>query len=365
MENLEVKQFKNIYKNKKVLITGHNGFKGSWLLFWLNELGAYTYGVSDLRKHQNSFHSSKISDHSNSFYFNICNYSKTEKLIKNIKPDIIFHLAAQPYVLSSFENPYYTFYNNFLSTLNILDIYKNIKFKSKLLVVTSDKVYENNNKNRPFKEIDRLGGIDPYSSSKSICENMFNSYNKTFLSIKRNKGVASVRAGNVIGGGDWGNNRIIPDFIKSIVNKKKLLIRSPNSIRPWQYILDCLAGYLLIGQNLLEGSTSINNSWNLGPKNSSNITVEELVNKCQKIWKNGNIEISQLNKYKESKYLKLDISKSKKSLGWKPTYNINDSVSDTINWYKSYFQNGDVKTKDQLYKYFKISLNQRARWILN
>ena len=365
MESLEVKQFKNIYFKKKVLITGHNGFKGSWLNLWLKNLGAVTYGISDLKNHQNSFHFDLISNHLNNFYFDLCNYSKTEKVINKIKPDIIFHLAAQPYVLTSLQEPHKTLYNNFLSTLNILEIYRNLKFHSKLVLVTSDKVYENKNSNIPFNENDRLGGLDPYSCSKSVCENIIKSYEHSFFSIMKKKGVASVRAGNVIGGGDWGSNRIIPDYIKSIVNKKKLSVRSPESIRPWQYILDCLSGYLLVGQYLLEGKNLINCSWNFGPKKNSDITVRYLIKKCNHIWSNKKVTFFNKNKFNESKFLKLSISKSKKQLGWKPIYDIDKSVFDTINWYKSFFLDNQVKTNEQLNKYFQLAINKKTTWISN
>ena len=246
---MKLKQF---YKNKKVFITGHTGFKGSWLTSCLLNFGAKVMGFSKKDEKISSY--KKICYHQkvNNIYSDILNYKLLKKSITKFKPDIIIHLAAQSLVSESYKNPYQTIETNVMGTLNIINISRSIKSLKSLVVITSDKCYLNKEFKKGYKESDTLGGDDPYSASKASAEHVFNAYAKSFLNYQRKFGFASARAGNVIGGGDWSKDRLIPDSIKSIINKKKLIIRNPNSTRPWQHVLEPVSGYLLLAKKLYE-----------------------------------------------------------------------------------------------------------------
>ena len=272
--------FKNLFKNKKVLITGHTGFKGSWLGLWLNILGAKIIGVSKDIPTNPSHFSLKNNFYYKDLRFNLKNFSKISNLIGVEKPDFIFHLAAQPIVLKSYENPYETYFSNSVGTLNILESLRLSNHPCSAVLITSDKCYENLNKNIQYKETDRLGGIDPYSSSKASAELMIRSYCKAFFSKPNSKvRLASARAGNVMGGGDWAVNRIVPDCMRSWSKNKKVTLRSPKSTRPWQHVLEPLCGYLTLTAKLNLNKKLIGESFNFGPKANNSYSVEELVSK--------------------------------------------------------------------------------------
>ena len=241
---------KKFYKNKKVLVTGATGFKGAWLCYWLNLLGAKVYGVGyNPNKNKNLFYSLKLEKKIKLKLFDIRDKNKVKNFITLIKPQIIFHLAAQPLILESYKKPYLTYTVNSLGTLNVLETVRGIDSVGSLICITSDKCYESNYSTKGFKEKDRLGGKDPYSGSKATAEIMIHSYFESFYKSKK-CGLASARAGNVIGGGDWSENRLIPDTIISIIKKKTIYIRNPNFNRPWQHVLEPLYGYLLLGEKL-------------------------------------------------------------------------------------------------------------------
>ena len=263
------------YKGKRILITGATGFKGAWLCAWLLNLGSIIKGVGfSPNSNQKLFHSLDLAKKVNLTLFDIRDKKKLEKIIKNFKPSIIFHLAAQPLVSESYKNPYQTFDINFRGTLNIIDISMKYKFVKSIISVTSDKCYENLNKIKKYNEKDRLGGIDPYSASKASAELLIRSYRKSFY---HNVGISSVRAGNVIGGGDWSKNRLIPDSVRYINKNLKIRLRNPNYNRPWQFVLEPLKGYLILAKKQYEQPKRFSSSWNFGPKSNNFKSVKNVV----------------------------------------------------------------------------------------
>jgi CDP-glucose 4,6-dehydratase len=353
-----IKSLKKFWNNKKVFLTGHTGFKGAWLSIFLKILGAKVTGYSLKPNQQTNFFDlaniKNFIDHS--IIGDIRDYSKLKKSIYKCSPDFVVHMAAQSLVRHSYENPKYTYEVNTLGTVNILDILNELNFIKAGLIITTDKVYLNKNKNLFFREQDRLGGVDPYSSSKACAELVVNSYINSFLKNKKIF-VASVRAGNVIGGGDFSKDRIIPDYFRSFKDKK-IVLRSPNSIRPWQHVLDPLYGYLLLLMKLYQKKEYEDYSWNFGPKRSNNKSVLNVVHKLNGHF-NNSIKIIKKpilsKKYYESSVLMLDSTKARKTLGWEPRYDLKESLILVANWYKSFLQKKDLLaiSKKQINSYFK------------
>ena len=340
MENL-----RKFWKKKKVLITGHTGFKGSWLSIILNLLNSQIYGYSLAPEKNSLFIKSKIKNYlTKNSYGDINNLGKLEKFIKKIKPEIIFHMAAQPLVLDSYKDPLNTFSTNVLGTVNLLEIIKKTNSIKSVVIVTTDKVYKIDNKNKAYSETDELGGYDPYSSSKVCAEIVVNSYVQSFFSETKLKNkVATARAGNVIGGGDFAKNRLVPDILNAINNKKKLIIRNPMQIRPWQHVLDPLMGYLLLAQKQYNGKVrSLNNSWNFGPDKRNFKKVIEIVKFIKKKTK-LEYKIKKNKKYKETEILKLNSFKTKKILGWFTKLSINEALNKTIEWNNLVIKGKSVK----------------------
>ena len=316
------------YKNKKILITGNTGFKGSWLSLILFSFGSKIIGYSDKKPEKNSLLKKEwIKKNIVQYYNKIENYTLLESVIQNEKPDFIFHLAAQPLVLESYKYPFQTFQTNVIGTLNLLEIIKKINKNIATIVITTDKVYSNEVK-RDQKEDNKLEGIDPYSSSKICAEHIAKSYSN--LGIK----VITARAGNIIGGGDWSNNRIVPDIIRSYIQHKPITIRNPSFTRPWLYVLDALEGYLLLGKRLYQiKSKSYFNSFNLSPDDKKKYNVLDLtkkflahLNKNQYLYCNNNYG-------KENKYLSLNSNKIKKFVNWRAKTKFDQAVEHTAKWY--------------------------------
>ena len=327
----------SFFKGKKIFITGHTGFKGSWLAFILKNFGAEVTGYALKPKNSfDNFYLLKLDKSIKNYYNDIRDYSKLKKSLQESKPDIIFHLAAQSLVKKSFIDPYLTFSTNILGTINILDEIKTLKSIKSVIIVTSDKCYKNKEKLNGYSENSELGGIDPYSASKAASENVFYSYLNSFYNKpKFNFGLASVRAGNVIGGGDWSNDRIIPDFIKSIWHNNKFIIRRPKSTRPWQHVFDLLNGYMILSHKIFKNKKN-NGSWNFGP-NKKNITVLDIINEIKKkINSKKKIIIKKDSSIKETGLLSLKSQKANKFLNWKPKLTINKSLELTANWYKMF-----------------------------
>jgi len=342
-----------IYKNQRVFITGHTGFKGSWLAYMLYLLGAKVkgYSLSPVWKHSH-FNLLQLDKLIENEYNDIRNIFGLIKSIEKFKPTIIISAAAQPLVLESYRYPITTFNTNIIGTANLLEACRNIESLKGIVLITTDKIYENKESKKGYTEEDRLGCYDPYSASKVCAEVIIDCYRKSFY--KDTTLVASVRAGNTIGGGDWGVNRLIPDIIKTVYENKNLDIRSPESIRPWTYILDVLSGYLLLGQKLLEGKKEFQGAWNFGSDETNFISVQELLNKFSQHCKvNYTINLEEANKFKETNILKLDSSKAKKLLKWKPKVNIDEAIQLTSEWYSEYYTKGNIITETQILNYLK------------
>lgn len=339
-----------IYNKKKVFITGHTGFKGSWLSKFLLSIGAEVYGYS-LPPNTDPNHFDLFKSEIQGEFGNILDSASLAESINKFKPDIIFHLAAQPLVRESYVHPVETYQTNVIGTLNVLQAFNQCADTNALLCITTDKVYENKEWIFPYREVDRLGGHDMYSSSKACCEILINSYRNSFLGKNKNKEkstklIASARAGNVIAGGDWSTDRLIPDLIKSAVTGRKTEVRNPSAVRPWQHVLDCLYGYLLLGGQLLNGNNLFADSWNFGPYSSDFYTVEMLINHCKNHWNEiETIYTPEKANYHEAGLLVLDISKSIHNLNWKPVWNTEIAIRKTINWYKSFYDNQNTCTQ--------------------
>ena len=346
----------NFYKNKRVLITGVTGFKGAWLCLILKMLNAKILGVGyKPNKNQNLFDQLKLEKEIKLKYTDIRNYKKLKKIIDDFSPQIVFHLAAQPIIFQSYKDPISTININSIGTMNILDILRGSKHIKSIVCVTSDKCYANNYSTKGFIETDRLGGSDPYSASKASAEIIINSYKESFFKAKK-VGVASARAGNVIGGGDWSPDRLIPDTINSLINKKKIFLRNPGYNRPWQHVLEPLNGYLILAKKLYKQPNKYSSSWNFGSEKNTVTSVYDVVKKMINIWGSGKIKVKKNFKFYEQKNLQLNITKAKKILKWSPFYSITQSVKSTVDWYSD-VHFGKITpreiTVNQINEYFK------------
>ena len=339
-------KFLKIYKNKKILITGSTGFKGAWLSFWLKNLGAKVIGVG-LKPEKGSvlFKVLKLKHLIKQHFIDLTDFYKINKLIKKEKPDMIFHMAAQSIVSNSYLEPLNTIKTNTLGSANILECVRKNKIKN-LIYVTSDKCYLNVEKKQSYNEKDILGGFDNYSSSKAAAEIIFQSYFYSYFK-KDYLSHATVRAGNVIGGGDMKKNRVIPDIIKSLNLNKKIKLRNPNSTRPWQHVLEPLYGYLKLGSMILSKKLKKVDypHWNFGPHKKNCIKVIEISKMIIERWssKKFRINIQKNEKFKETKLLSLTINKAKKELKWKPKLTLKENINMTVDWYKSYYQKKNMQ----------------------
>lgn len=351
-----MEKIKKFYKGKKILVTGATGFKGSWLSLWLYLLGAKVYGIGNNPNLNNKlFNELGLKKRIKLSLFDIRDYKKVDCLIKKIKPSLIFHLAAQPLISESYEKPYATFDINVRGTLNILESIKKYKFVKSTLFITSDKCYENVGKIVSYNENHRLGGVDPYSASKSSAELTIRAYRESFFKNAK-QAISSVRAGNVIGGGDWSKNRLIPDVIRSLLKRKKIIIRNPNFNRPWQHVLEPLRGYLILAKKQYNNPKKYSSAWNFGTRPNSVTSVKEIVGFMMKYWSQGNTTMT-INKkeFYEQKNLQLDIRKAKKFLNWWPSYTIEKSVKITTDWY--------LKVKENKFDAFVVSKSQIERYM--
>ena len=348
MDNLE--SIKKFWNKKKVFITGHTGFKGTWLCVILNYLNSSIHGYSLEPERNSLFNKTKIErDIISNTYADINDLKKLKQRINKSKPEILFHLAAQPLVIESYNKPLDTFKTNMIGTLNVLECIRDVKTLKSVVIITSDKVYKIDKKNTGYKEQDSLGGEDPYSGSKAASEIIVNSYIKSFFkkNFLKNR-VSTARAGNVIGGGDFAKNRLMPDIIKAINTKKNVIIRNANYVRPWQHILDPLSGYLTLAKKQYENK--INNKipfWNFGPDSKNFKRVIEIVNYTKKL-ENFKFKNLRLNNFSETSVLKLNSSKAKKELKWFPKWDLNKSITKTIEWnslYKKGFPARDICEK--------------------
>lgn len=347
--------FNNIYSGKRVFITGHAGFKGSWLSLWLTELGATVKGYS-LYPWTGPSHWNLLNLDIESINWDINDVQKLEKEINDFRPDIVFHLTAQAIVLKSYENPIETYQTNVIGTLKVLEACRKCDSIRAVINITSDKCYDNKEWPYRYREIDTVGGYDPYSSSKACSEILTASYRDSFWNVnlypdKHHVLLASCRAGNVIGGGDWARDRLVPNIIRAIQAGNSVLIRDSKATRPWMHVLDALSGYLLVGQNLLEGNKDCGKPWNFGPSYENSISVPDAVNLMKEYWPEITMEIDPIRHAHEARSLNLDCSQALMELCWSPVWKIHKVISKTIEWYKIFLESQKAISSQQIYEY--------------
>ncbi len=334
----------DVFNNSKVLITGHTGFKGSWLTLWLHKLGAKVFGISDcIPTVPSHFRDASISELIEDLRLDILKINELENAINEIEPDYIFHLAAQPIVKESYVNPLKTWNSNTFGTLNILDVLRKRKKSCIAVFITSDKAYDNQEWPWGYRENDKLGGPDPYSASKGAAELAISSYFRSYFKYQDfDIRVSSARAGNVIGGGDWAKDRIVPDCIRSWSLGKSVMLRNPESTRPWQHVLEPLRGYLILAASLKMNKNINGESYNFGPSSEQNKTVMELVKSLSKFFKFSEIDtIFEDGIKNESNLLKLNCDKALNDLAWSPILNFSQTIEFTAEWYKTYLEKPD------------------------
>lgn len=356
-----IKELENTYSGKRVFLTGHTGFKGSWMLKLLSLIGAEIKGYALSPNTPNDLFN-KINGEClcNSVIADLRDRDKLISEINSFKPDFIFHFAAQPLVRLSYDLPVETFDTNVIGTANLLEGVRGLKDKCSIVLITTDKVYYNNEWEYPYRENDRLGGYDPYSGSKACMELLIDSFRKSFFNPinyeSHLKGVAVARAGNVIGGGDWSKDRLIPDIVRSLSTCEPIIIRNPKSIRPWQHVLEPIIGYLILGMQLELEPSSFSQSYNFGPNLDDALSVEDMVKLAINEWGYGDYIIqNEINQRHEAHTLKLDISKAKDKLKWYPKMNAKEAVRMTIDWYKL-FGSADmnIATTNQILNFLSL-----------
>lgn len=341
MENVvNTKHFSSFYKDKKIFITGHTGFKGSWLIACLHLLGAKVKGFALPPEYENGlYHLLQPLNIVETVLNDIRNKQQLQEEIESYRPDLIFHLAAQPLVRRSYQIPAETFEVNVVGTANLLEAISKLSYKCSVVVITTDKVYENKEQNILYSEEDRLGGYDPYSASKACTELVVSSFRNSFFNIAKydehHKAIASARAGNVIGGGDWSKDRIIPDIVRALQNGQTIDVRSPQSVRPWQHVMEPLSGYLLLGQLIDEKPSLFSQSYNFGPLPKDHLTVKEVVETSIQVWGSGQWnDCSSSDNLHEAGLLQLNIDKAQKELNWHPKLDARKTIEWTMDWYK-------------------------------
>ncbi len=341
--------FNNVYNGKTVLVTGHTGFKGSWLSIWLNMMGAKVVGYSlDPYSERGNFEACHLHDRLLAdIRGDTRDYEKLNQTIKQYRPEIIFHLAAQALVRKAYAHPKETYETNLMGSLNIMEAVRENDCVKTVVMITSDKCYENVEQIWGYKETDRMGGYDPYSSSKGCTELMISSYRNSYFNpqdyAKHGKAVASVRAGNVIGGGDWSADRLIPDCIRFIEAGKDIEIRNPIATRPWEHVLEPLSGYLRVGEKLIEDPVKYATSFNFGPHISANKTVWEVVSRLVGYYGKGRVvDVSNPADLHENTLLNLDVTKAYVMLGWEARWNLQEAIEKTVDWYKEALQTYDM-----------------------
>ncbi len=353
-------QLSEAYKNKKVFVTGHTGFKGAWLCGWLHQLGAVVKGYALEPEHKESLYclmeplnilESVIAD--------IRNKQLLEQEVLAFAPDFVFHLAAQPLVRRSYEIPSETFEVNVVGTANLLEAVKKLTGKCAVVIVTTDKVYENKEQDILYRETDALGGYDPYSASKACTEIVVASFRNSFYNINEvavhHKGIATARAGNVIGGGDFSDDRIVPDIVRALQHDRTVELRNPHAVRPWQHVLEPLGGYLLLGDQLYKHPERFSEAYNFGPLPSDHLEVAQLAEIAVKSWGHGNfITVGNANQPHEANLLKLDIEKACSQLQWKPKLSASQAIDWTMKWYKKDWHNALAFSFEQIENYMRL-----------
>jgi CDP-glucose 4,6-dehydratase len=338
------------YGGRRVLLTGHTGFKGSWLALWLETLGARVKGVA-LAPEQSLNHWDQLKLAVADERIDIRDAALLREAVRTFEPEVVFHLAAQPLVRRSYAAPLETWSTNVMGTANLLEACRDLPSLKAVVVVTTDKCYENAEWVWAYREIDRLGGKDPYSASKAAAELVAASFRSSYFSEPGSPLIATARAGNVVGGGDWSEDRLIPDLVRATMSAVPLQIRNPKSTRPWQHVLDSLAGYLVLGGKLLEGRREFAEAWNFGPEAQLAASVEEVLTKMARHWPGLGYQLSTDKHPHEAGQLRLDIAKSQHRLGFKPVWDLDQTLAMTAAWYRAFLRNGAVESRAQLEAY--------------
>lgn len=363
-------QFADIFRGRKILITGHTGFKGSWLALWLTQLGAEVSGIA-LPPDTSPAHWNLLKLPVSSHIADINDASAVKKVLQQSQPELVLHLAAQPLVRSSYQDPILTWQTNVVGTANVLEACRHQESVRAILVITTDKVYENNNAGKDFIEADPLGGYDPYSASKAACELVVQSYRRSFFAEK-NVLLASARAGNVIGGGDWAKDRLIPDIVRAMQaesatpsSQAQLAIRYPFAIRPWQHVLDSLSGYLCLAHRLLLQEKDKAAAWNFGPNPEHCRSVSDVLSQMKLHWPDLRWFEDSIAQVHEAERLTLDSSAAQVHLGWKPVWGFEETAQHTAEWYKRFYLDQQVISQQQLEIYIRSAQMNNSLWVNN
>ena len=350
LESVDIARLAGTYRGCRILVTGHTGFKGSWLALWLAEIGADLTGLS-LAPPTSPNHWDLLQLPIADNRIDIRDAAAVSQHVQRARPEIVFHLAAQALVRRSYRDPLETWSTNVMGTANVLDACRHVDSVRAIVVVTTDKCYENQERGRGYLETDRLGGHDPYSASKAGAEMVAASYRNAFFDRKDAPLLATARAGNVIGGGDWSEDRLIPDLVRAAAAGRKLEVRSPEATRPWQHVLESLNGYLSLGANLLEGRREFEGAWNFGPALDDGLTVAGLLDRMRASWPGLAWTASQQPELHETRLLCLDSTKARQKLGWKPVWNLDAALRATAEWYRRFLESGQIDSRAQLRQY--------------
>ena len=361
LPGLDAVCFDDIFRGRRVLLTGHTGFKGSWLALWLKQLGADVACLALAPDTQPS-HWSLLGLSLEEHLVDIRDYAAVKKVVELVKPDIVFHLAAQPLVRRSYADPLTTWATNVQGTAHVLEACRHEASVKAIVAVTTDKCYENQEWLWGYRENDRLGGHDPYSASKAGAELVAASYRQSYFIRPDSPLLATARAGNVIGGGDWSQDRLIPDMVRASSNSQSVEIRSPTATRPWQHVLESLSGYLLLGQRLLQRDTEFAEAWNFGPDESGNQTVSAVLSKLNQHWDGLRWHVTGTPQPHEAGLLQLDSTKARTLLEWLPVWGLEEGLKRTADWYRLYLEKGEVSTGSQLADYVNAAAAKRLSW---
>ena len=353
--------FGGAYRNRRVLLTGNTGFKGSWLALWLKMLGAQTSGVA-LAPNSTPSHWDLLGLDMDDKRIDIRDAGAVMDAIQVAAPEIVFHLAAQPLVRRSYRDPLETWSTNVMGTAHVLEACRQQPSVRAVVVITTDKCYENREWEWGYRENDRLGGHDPYSASKAGAELVVSSYRNAFFGLQGLPLLASARAGNVIGGGDWSEDRLIPDLVRAITGRTTLEVRSPNATRPWQHVLESLSGYLCLGQKLIEGRQEFAQAWNFGPGTDGNSTVGDVLSRLKVAWPALDWLATDQPQLHEANLLHLDSAKARQRLGWRPVWSLDEALGATAEWYRAYIERGSVISQNQLQAYMAAARQAGITW---
>jgi CDP-glucose 4,6-dehydratase len=350
------------FERRKVLITGHTGFKGSWLTLFLEMLGAEVSGFS-LPPAEGS-HFEYLDLAATSHFGDIQDGNRLRRVMSDVKPEVVFHLAAQPLVRESYRAPIGTWMTNVIGTQNVLEAIRLTPSVRAAVCITTDKVYRNNERHLPFEEHDPLGGHDPYSASKAACEILVDSYRLSFFNELHHPLLASARAGNVIGGGDWAVDRLIPDLVRAMMVGEPATIRHPNAVRPWQHVIDCLAAYLLIARNLLYGNRAFARAWNIGPRATDTLSVSGVIHQLQEFLPQVSYAVTGNDGFHEAQYLALDSGALREVGGWQSVWSAREAVEKTADWYSTFTTSGGVRSADDIRSFVNDAQQRQCDWIV-